>query len=336
MARRHLVALALLAVATSAATVVTATARSPTTIPRGVRPACRELRAMVRAADAGGDVATVDTDAGATATARTAATEQSVQATTLAVTQRIPVRGWMGVISCKRLVGACPQTLRRAMDLHPALRRQCADLPRRDFIGGAVVAAAQQLRARKDVLKQAIFKQTGVVPQAVDDAWTCGHSSGRGPGCFVKIITGPFKSLKNTAACFSCIKEITDKEEEGTEPASVMVQGAPVKITGKWVKTASKCAQCAKALAVKCGGKLWGIGSKRKATGCKLIKSGGCFPKTSDRVIHDCGENARCAYKLTSAKAKIWCCRKRGWGKCSWRARSKAKDRNGAVILYKH
>lgn len=91
-------------------------------------------------------------------------------------------------------------------------------------------------------------------------------------------------------------------------------------------KAATICASC--------GGKLWGIGSKRKARGCKLVKSGGCFPKTSDRVIHDCGANARCAYKLTSAKAKIWCCRKRGWGKCSWRARSKAKDRDGAVILY--
>lgn len=39
-----------------------------------------------------------------------------------------------------------------------------------------------------------------------------------------------YTSRKNTAACFSCIKAVTDKKEEGAEAASEMVKGVPVEI----------------------------------------------------------------------------------------------------------
>lgn len=181
------------------------------------------------------------------------------------------------------------------------------------------------------------FNLNKLVPEAKISGWNCGHSPGKG-SCFVSTAT---YLAKVAAACASCLK----KEEEG-KTVSQPTGSKPIQ-TG--TKVAKKCARCARAIskAPKCGGKLFGIGSKRKGTSCKLIDGTGCWPLSSARVLHDCGKGAECRFKISNAKAKVWCCRRKTRCKwyqagCHWRntfrcsnsALSKSKDKNGAQVLW--
>lgn len=199
----------------------------------------------------------------------------------------------------------------------------------------AVAAARAKLTAS--------LASSGITPQALSGgSWQCGHSSGDGKGCGWATAQFLGKVIGKCAEC--AIAAVgSDSDGDGTNEVTLNppIWDQPVTIEGD----ESKCDKCAKevAKAPKCGGKILGIGSKRKGRSCRLVKAAGCWPKGHEAVIHDCGAGAECKFKVTGAKAKIWCCtpytkkffkRWRNNFRCSSLARSKSKDRDGAVVLW--
>lgn len=184
---------------------------------------------------------------------------------------------------------------------------------------------------------------SGITPQALSGgSWQCGHSSGDGKGCGWATAQFLGKVIGKCAECAIAVGG-SDADGDGTNEVTLNppVWDKPVTIEGD----ASKCKKCARevAKAPKCGGKVLGIGSKRSGRSCRLVKAAGCWPKGHEAVIHDCGAGAECKFKITGAKAKIWCCtpytkkffkRWRNIFRCSSLARSKSKDRDGAVVLW--
>lgn len=178
------------------------------------------------------------------------------------------------------------------------------------------------------------FNLNDLVKEAQIKGWKCGHSSGRG-GCFFTTSKYIFRLA---SACRRCAKSRESSVSQPTGSQDIEVHGTSI-----W------CMECQRLAreAPKCGGKFLGIGSKRKGTSCKLIDGTGCWPLKTARVLHDCGKGAECAFKVSEAKAKVWCCRPRKsckWyqAKCHWRntfrcsnsALSKSKDKNGAQVLW--
>ncbi|OSX70998.1 hypothetical protein BU14_0617s0003 [Porphyra umbilicalis] len=174
------------------------------------------------------------------------------------------------------------------------------------------------------------LKNQGLVPEALSGGqWKCGYSSGKVGSCF---FTSAAFLAKAIGQCRSCAQNTNT--------------GTPPFIHGQQFPTSPniQCASCQDT--IKKGpacGKLFGIGSKRSGRSCRLVKAPGCWPTTSDKVLHDCGAGAECKYKVTGAKAKIWCCRRKRGGffgfaknfaRCGFRSLSKSKDRDGAVVMW--
>lgn len=233
-----------------------------------------------------------------------------------------PARAWHGVLpTAQRLRVGC--------------RRWRSPVSKPNSNAAALVAAKAKLTAS--------LASSGITPQALSGgSWQCGHSSGDGKGC--GWATAKYLG-KVVGQCATCAIAALGGDGDGDGTNEVILEppvwDKPVTIKGD----ASKCKKCAQevAKAPKCGGKILGIGSKRSGRSCRLVKAAGCWPKGSERVIHDCGKGAECKFKITAAKAKIWCCTpytKKFWKRwrnnfrCSSLSRSKSKDRGGAVVMW--
>eukprot|EP00168_Porphyra_purpurea_P000504 TRINITY_DN1054_c0_g1_i2.p2 TRINITY_DN1054_c0_g1~~TRINITY_DN1054_c0_g1_i2.p2 ORF type:complete len:255 (-),score=65.15 TRINITY_DN1054_c0_g1_i2:292-1056(-) len=201
----------------------------------------------------------------------------------------------------------------------------------------APLAEASTARTAAESTLIGSLASSGITPVALGGGnWQCGHSSGDGKGCF--LTTAKYLG-KVVGKCAPCILDQTGSDDIVITPP---IHDKPVTI----VKAdAGKCPACVKQVAdtPKCGGTFLGIGSKRKGRSCRLVKATGCWPTTTDEVLHDCGPGAECAFKITDAKAKIWCCRPktkkffkrwRNLFRCGSEALSKSKDRDGAVVLW--
>lgn len=180
-----------------------------------------------------------------------------------------------------------------------------------------------------------VFDMSQLVPEAGISGWACAHSTGRG-GCFLSTavyITGI------ASKCYSCF---LSGIYSPPQPTNSEVIQPPT--------DSSKCSDCVKAVTgdrPTCGGKFLGIGSGRKGRSCKLIDGKGCWPLSSAPILHDCGIGKECRFKVSKAKAKIWCCRKhksckwyaalckvRNLFRCSNQADSSSKDRDGAQVIW--
>ena len=182
------------------------------------------------------------------------------------------------------------------------------------------------LAKRKRVLQKALTA-AGLPKIGSRPGWQCAHSTGKGPGCFWTT-AGYTINIYNK--CAQCAKAFINGEETNSEVIAP-VHDNNLEMNGNF----KKCPECVKAIVSlpKCDRKILGIGSKRKGKGCKLIKAKGCWHKESDRVIHACREDQHCRFKVTGAKAKIWCCRNKR--RCRGKGSSKAKDRNGAIVVWR-
>lgn len=169
---------------------------------------------------------------------------------------------------------------------------------------------------------------SNLVPQACQAGWVCAHSPGRG-SCFVTTAT---YIGKVALSCLGC------KVTQPTGSQNIQTPSNP-----------SLCPNCVPTIlkAPKCGGTFLGIGSGRMGRSCKLIDGTGCFPLRTAPVLHDCGAGAECRFKVSEAKAKVWCCRPKKKCKffqvackvtnlfrCSSSALSKSKDKDGAQVLW--
>lgn len=175
-----------------------------------------------------------------------------------------------------------------------------------------------------------------LVPEAQKSGWNCGHSSGKG-SCFVSTAVYIGKLIGKCSGCYDQLTQPTDSQDVSV----VQIPEDPAECQG--------CAQTAQSEAPMCGGTFLGINSGKKGRSCKLVDGKGCWPLKSAPVLHDCGAGAECRFKVSKAKAKIWCCRKKKsckWWQaaCKWRntfrcsnsALSSSKDRDGAQVMWQN
>lgn len=174
-----------------------------------------------------------------------------------------------------------------------------------------------------------------LVPEAQQDGWNCGHSPGSG-SCFWTTAKYVADLAKSCGPC--AVDYLFPGNQEDNSPVPTLTP-----------EQQTVCPDCIPTVvkAPKCGGTLLGIGSGRKGTSCKLVDGHGCWPLRSAPVSHDCGAGHECRFKVSDAKAKVWCCRRATrckWyqARCHWRntfrcsnsALSSSKDKNGAQVLW--
>ena len=205
-------------------------------------------------------------------------------------------------------------------------------------VPGSAGCGCTHSEAEVQAMYQAALKKAGYISQAGAGNWQCAHSPGKG-SCFLKSAEYAFKVV---GKCAPCIKALFDDNGSSSSSGSGSGPFANSTSAAKAVSVCVKCGQAAKD-APKCGGTIFGINSGHKGRSCQLINGNGCWPLKSASVEHDCGPGAECRFKVSDAKAKIWCCspKKGGWLgwihnalRCSSRATSSSKDKDGAQVVW--
>lgn len=114
---------------------------------------------------------------------------------------------------------------------------------------------------------------------------------------------------------------------------------APATVSG------ASCPACVRTAtgARKCALKLLGIGSPVPGRSCRLVTAGGCWPRSSDRVLLACAAGDECRYKISGGRVGVWCCaakeksifrRWRNVFRCSILAKAKKTRQKHVVVMW--